>query len=345
MLRRFPKIVLPILGALPMVVFAAHSTSQEPKCEDVYKNIKVFKGVPASDLIASMEFMSASLGYKCTDCHDAADYAKDTPTLETAREMVLMQREINTKYFDGRLETTCMTCHNGKEHPVLNASPANVPLRHKRMETTPKAADIFAKHTAAAGKDVPLMTRTGTLTAPNDVNHKEETNPLELVQAPGGKYRLLSATRVVGSDGAKSWYGPYPVTDEPAAIFGRMGRTWTGTNAFDGLERMVVTGQDTIGTTEVVVVRASRPKTLSNEELYFDSKTGLLVRLVNIRPTTIGTVISTMDFSNYKDVNGTQVPMKVVTTFATGDKWIMEFKEAKVGTSADPSMFVPPAGG
>jgi len=242
-----------------------------------------------------------------------------------------MQRDINTKNFNGRTQVTCMTCHRGAERPVGTPIPEGVTMRHKRFESgAPKPETLFASHIAQAPPQTEALVRIGTLTGPNDVTHKVETGPLEFITAPGGKFRLVSGERKIGSDGASTWYGPMAMMGEPAAVFNRMGRTWRGADAFAGLGTPTVTGQDTIGKTGAVVVRAARASTSSTEELWFDAKSGLLARLVNIRPSTLGNVVSSIDYTNYKNVGGAKVPMKVVVTFAGNEKWIMEFKSAKV---------------
>jgi hypothetical protein len=342
MLRPY-RVLLLALATTPFLAAIAQQTAdkQAPTSDQVYKNIQVFKGVPASDLIPAMEFMSASLKYECSDCHDVKDFSIETPTKETARKMVIMQRDINTKNFNGRLEVTCNSCHGGQEHPAGTPIPEGVSLRHPRLESPPKPEDLFAKHIAAAGKQTGPMVRKGTLTAPNDVTHKVETTPLEFTQAPGGKFRLVAGERKVGSDGKQVWYGAYAMTDEPAAIFGRIGRNWSGDAAFAGLERLSISGKEVLGKNQAVVVRASNPGTTSTQEFYFDPKSNLLVRLMNARRSTLGTVISVLDYSNYKSVGGVQLPMKVVATFAGGEKWIMDFKSAKVDPSVTDAAFKP----
>jgi hypothetical protein len=338
----FPiRFALAGIALVPFVLVAAQQgTAKGPTAEQVYKNIKVFNGVPANDIIPAMEFMSASLNYRCTDCHDPKDYAIDTPKIATARRMIQMQRDINEKNFNGRNEVTCMTCHSGSQaHPESTPIPTSISLRHEQLEPAPEAADVFKAHIAALGDVAAPLVRTGTLTAPNDVTHKVETLPLELIQAPGGKFRLISGERKVGSDGTKSWYGEYPLTDEPEAIFGRMGRSWRGEGAFAGLERFRVMGKSKVGRSELVVVRGNRPSTFSTEELYFDPKTKLLQRLVNIRRSTIGTVVTSVDYSNFRTVGGGKAPMRVVVTFAGGEQWIMDFKTAKIDPSIADSVF------
>jgi outer membrane lipoprotein-sorting protein len=342
MRRRFSQFALAAFAITPMVVLSAQEskTAQEPTCEQVFKNIQVFKGVPASDLIPSMEFMSASLKFECSECHNPKDFSAETRGKETARRMVLMQRDINAKNFNGRNEVTCNSCHGGKEHPAGTPIPDGITMRHTRIDNAPKPEDLFSKHVAAAGKVSGMLTRTGTLTAPNDATHKVETTPLEFIQADGGKFRMVSGDRRTGSDGKQTWYGSNPMFDEPANIFGRLGRAWRGDDAFAGLEKTAVSGKDSIGKAQVMVVRGARPSTTSTEELYFDAKSNLLSRLVNVRRSSLGSVVTALDYSNYKSVNGAKVPMKVVATFADGTQWTMDFKSAKIDGKVDDSLFV-----
>ena len=338
----FTRILLLSLAVAPFAIgVTAQGQKEEPKCEDVFQDIVVFKGLPASDLIPSMEFMAASLHFECTDCHDAKDYSKTTRTKETARKMVLMQRDINAKNFAGRNEVTCNSCHNGMEHPAGTPLPSGVALRHTRMENPPKPEDLIAKHVAAAGDVGGAVVFKGTLTGPNDATHKVETLPVEFTQAPGGKFRLVSGDRKIMSDGDKVWYGAMEMNGEPANIFSRMGRPLRGADSFAGLERASVSGKDMIGKNAVVVVRASRPATVATQEFYFDSKSNLMSRMVNVRRSSLGNVVTAYDYANYKPAGGAKAPMKITITFADGVQWIMDFKSSKVEKSLPDATFKP----
>jgi hypothetical protein len=333
--------ILMLAVATTPVIFAVAQQSGDkpaPNAEQVYKDIEVFRGVPASDIIPSMQFMSASMNYKCADCHDPKDYAADNKNKDVTRKMIIMQREINEKNFENRLEVTCMTCHNKEEHPVGMPVPSGIEMRHKAAVGALKPAELIANHSTAVGNMTDALVRTGTLTAPNDETHKLETLPLELIQAPGGKYRIVSGTRKLTSDGKSTWYAEFPQTDEPAAIFNRMGRAWQPDD-FKGLSRTIVTGQSKVSGMDTIVIQGYRGSTTSAEELYFDSKTSLLARMVNIKRSTLGTVVSAIDYSDYQSVGSLKVPMKVVFTFAEGDQWVMEFKSAKIDSSVKEDTF------
>lgn len=342
MLRIAPRLFFLAFATTPFLVAIAQQTGAKPAptAEQVFKDVKVFKGVPASDMIPAMQFMSASMNYSCGDCHDPNDYAANTnKNKDVTRKMILMQREINDKNFEGRLEVTCMTCHSKQEHPEGMPLPSGVTRRHTRLTAAPKPQELIEKHIKAAGTQTGMLVRKGTLTAPNDATAKVETLPLELIQAPDGKFRFISGDRQIGSDGKQTWYSGAPLADEPAAIFNRIGRSWRGAGDFRGLARPAVTGKDKVGATEAVVVQGFRASTTSAEELYFDPKTNLIVRLVNFRRSTLGTVVSAIDYSDFRLADGVRTPMKVVVTFAEGQKWVMSFTSAKLEPSVKESVF------
>src|SRR5882672_2397758 len=101
-----------------------------PKMEDVYKNIQVFNGLPADQMLITMRFIRASLGVACTYCHaepEAGDGKQDpnagkkqttarvqpgwwldeparevdTPRKEVARKMMRMTAAMNKESFGG----------------------------------------------------------------------------------------------------------------------------------------------------------------------------------------------------------------------------------------------------
>jgi photosynthetic reaction center cytochrome c subunit len=87
-----------------------------------YKNIQVFKDVPAAEFISSMRFLSASLGVECEFCHTAVR-SEDTPGKIKARKMMTMMMDINKTNFGGAQVVTCNTCHNGNHIPVNAPQP------------------------------------------------------------------------------------------------------------------------------------------------------------------------------------------------------------------------------
>src|SRR5208282_6033985 len=98
---------------------AAAAPATEKKAEEQFKNIQVLKGIPADQLIPSMQFIAASLGVECDFCHVQGAFDKDDKKpKQTARKMMEMMFAINKDNFDGHREVTCYSCHRGSTNPV-----------------------------------------------------------------------------------------------------------------------------------------------------------------------------------------------------------------------------------
>src|SRR5260370_29445278 len=73
-------------GVVGAGLMAAQTASQDKPlmAEQVFKNIRVFKGIPVDDFMETMGVMAASLQFDCSNCHIGAgtekvDWAADTP--------------------------------------------------------------------------------------------------------------------------------------------------------------------------------------------------------------------------------------------------------------------------
>lgn len=86
--------------------------------EQVFKNIRVLKGLPANELRPTMRSFARSLGVRCEFCHDTSAFEKDLkPQKQTARQMIAMAMKIDQDNFGGKLRVTCWTCHHGASKP------------------------------------------------------------------------------------------------------------------------------------------------------------------------------------------------------------------------------------
>jgi hypothetical protein len=82
------------------------------------KNLKVLKVTTGPEVIQIMRAFTAGLGVKCDFCHVQGNFASDdNPKKETARHMISMAMEINSKFPDGKMHVTCYTCHRGETEP------------------------------------------------------------------------------------------------------------------------------------------------------------------------------------------------------------------------------------
>jgi hypothetical protein len=90
------------------------------------KNLKL---LDPAELMPTMMAFRVALGEKCDFCHVAGDFASDDkPPKEIARKMIMLARDINSKFPDGKIHVTCYTCHRGAEEP-LTAPPDAAPAK------------------------------------------------------------------------------------------------------------------------------------------------------------------------------------------------------------------------
>jgi len=93
--------------------------------EEVYKNIRNMKGIPAERLPVVMGYFTRWLGVNCAHCHVANDDASDAmPAKQTARKMWNMVIAINRDNFGGNGPVTCWTCHRGSVKPESLPGPS-----------------------------------------------------------------------------------------------------------------------------------------------------------------------------------------------------------------------------
>jgi hypothetical protein len=87
---------------------------------EVYKNIQLFKTMPASGLMGTMKALTRLLGVDCSHCHVVGEFEKDDkPPKQTARNMFRMMEKIDNDYFGGKDRISCWTCHRGQPQPEL----------------------------------------------------------------------------------------------------------------------------------------------------------------------------------------------------------------------------------
>src|SRR5947207_12306299 len=109
-----------------MVLRSIAGRENQP-AESVFKNIKIFNGVPAGRLvnIINMGF-GRSLGVSCGFCHVPGKWdLDDKEEKNTARLMLAMVQTINRDYISKvpndsgpRAMVSCFTCHRGNPRPM-----------------------------------------------------------------------------------------------------------------------------------------------------------------------------------------------------------------------------------
>lgn len=305
---------------------------QEKLAENVYKNIKVFKGLPASRIIPTMRFIEASLGANCGSCHvhdkvKGWEFDSDAkPGKKKARKMVEMMNDINQHHFMGHQEVTCFTCHGGQLNPEKVPALLTLPLKRedenqKDIKVTDRLntpQEIIAKYIKAiGGKDsfekITSLKFDGTV---QDERGKE--SPITIYQKAPNKILTISNNHwgetTVGFNGKEGWYKSGPREDKvegddlsqlkDAAEFYKninIEKDYTKLRLSD----VVVVDGDT-----TYEVKGTLSQYLS-DKLYFDVNSGLLIRKIQYDQTPLGNLQVQTDFRNYKEVDGVKIPSEI----------------------------------
>src|SRR5437762_1329752 len=155
--------------------------------EEEFKNIQALKGIPADQVIPSMQFIAASLGVECEFCHVAhANEKDDKKPKVTARKMINMMMAINKDNFEGHREVTCYSCHRGSKDPeatpIITDEEAKPAAEEEKKAgaakaTLPSAEQLLDKYLAAIGGADALQ----KITSRSEEHTSELQSPMYLV--------------------------------------------------------------------------------------------------------------------------------------------------------------------
>jgi hypothetical protein len=327
--------------------------------EEEFKNIQALKGIPADQVIPSMQFIAASLGVECEHCHVAhANEKDDKKPKVTARKMINMMMAINKDSFEGKRVVTCYSCHRGAPDPVatpiLTDEEAKPAAEEKKKggeakATLPSAEQLLDKYLAAIGGAEALQRITsrvqkGTLTAfggqhfPVDVYSKAPDKRVSVMHLQGGD-------SVTAFDGKQGWLSvPGRVHTMSAAenaaaridadlYFPAHLKTVYEKFSVDVGEK--IDGHDTY----MVVGRTEGQPPL---RLYLDKESGLLLRLVRYAETPLGRNPTQIDYADYRDVNGLKVPFRW-TLARPGNRFTIQVEQLQQNVPVDDAKFAPPS--
>jgi photosynthetic reaction center cytochrome c subunit len=318
------------LGALSQ----DHAAKPQPQTEgktaaQAFKNVQVLQNIPASQLIPAMQFIAASLGVECEYCHVEGKFESDDKKPKaTAREMMKMMITINQENFDGKREVTCYSCHRGSTRPVATpiipdqqqASATNTAPEGEASanKTAPKIEDLLSKYIQASGGEAAISkitsrTEAGNLTLPDG-----QSSPVNvLAKAPDKRAVITHGKRgdsVTAFDGQVGWMGApgrparvmSPADSEATRVDADLHLPLDLKNLFTAFR---VDGVEKIGDSQARVVIAERNDKLA-AKLYFDEKSGLLVRIMHFIDSPLGYNPVQIDFADYRDTDGVKVPFR-----------------------------------
>jgi photosynthetic reaction center cytochrome c subunit len=326
--------------------------------EEEFKNIQALKGIPADQLIPSMQFISDSLGVECEFCHVARAFEKDDKKPKvTARKMIGMVMAINKDNFEGNRRVTCFSCHRGSTDPVgtpiitdeESKSGAGEEKKSAGEKANfPPADQLLDKYLTALGGAEALHTITsrvqkGTLTAfggqhfPVEVYSQAPDRRVSIMHLPNGD-------SVTAFDGKQGWLtvaarvhmlssaeNDAARMDADIYLAARLKSLYQNFRVesgerIDGHETYLVVGRN-----------EGQPPLL----LYFDQQSGLLVRLVRSLETPLGGNPTQIDYADYRDANGVKVPYRW-TLARPGNRFTIQIDQLQQNVPVDDAKFRQP---
>ena len=341
----------------------ATAAQQKPEpeiklAEQVYKNIQVFKGLPAAELEPTMAFISGSLGVKCNHCHMNPFDKDDKPAKQTARKMIRMVFEVNKGSFNGDKAVSCFTCHRGRPQPVsvpavgqnLWAPNSTAPAKENPLPTVDQILDNYVK---AVGGEESLRRITSRVAKGSRIGADGVLVPEEVYQKAPNKILTITTypnmTFSTAFNGTAGWGGSNKggVQEPPAPVLAQLkidSEFYRELKTKELYRTLTLVGRSTIGESEVYVIDATlkdAPLGSNPEKLYFDARTGLLVRRYVETATVLGMFPLQTDYEDYREVDGIKQPF-LIRWSMPGRSWGRKISEIKQNVAIDEAQFNPP---
>lgn len=324
--------------------------------EEKFKNIQVFKGLPATQLDPAMAFISGSLGVKCDYCH-VNPFDKDArPTKLTARRMIQMVFDLNKGSFNGQNGISCFTCHRGKPTPVsvpavgqnLWQSNPKPGAATDQTDALPTVDQILDKYAQAAGGPLAFQRITSRIAKASRIGADGVLVPEEIYQkAPNKLLVTTSYPKVVftsGFNGTLGWghssQGPVELPDEVLAQLKSDSEFYKEIKLRELYAQLNLVGKTAIGDGEAYMIAATTAVGKS-EKLFFDVHTGLLVRRYVESQTVLGRFPLQTDYEDYREVDGIKQPFLIHWSMP-GRIWGRKISEIKQNVDIDDVRFNPP---
>lgn len=330
--------------------------ASQMKIDGLFKNVQVLKDLSSDDLISEMDFIDASLGIKCSYCHDEKHYENDNKqSKQTAREMMRMVIMLNKTSFNGERFVTCYSCHKGKLHtegaPSLyndvheqasetESLPTNLPTVDQILDNYIQAlggADAIERITSREikgtttldGKPVSIEGFDRTPDMLEWVRHTPAGDRITVLHGREGW--LKTPDRKVGDiEGAKL---------EAVEMAADLHFPLHMKQAFDELK---LEYPEKINGRDAYVLSALK----TGEEpvkFYFDQSSGLLLRIMRYQETPLGLLPLQLDYSDYRNADGVQVAFRRTIARAAGSVTI-QWQQVQQNIAIDDARFSKPAG-
>jgi photosynthetic reaction center cytochrome c subunit len=347
----------------------AAAPQKELMAEDVYKNIQVFRGIPENQFLATMGFFTGSLSESCEFCHKSEvsweAYAEDNDMKNMARKMVVMMNGINQAYFGGKREVTCYTCHRNSTIPKVtptfadiynpNPAPDDPDTIAASVPGAPPAEPIIDKYLQAIGGTQKLNAVNSFVAKGTYEGYSAaegEKRGIEIyAKAPAERTTIMhtiNGDMTTTYDSRTGWVAepgrPVPLlaltglfldvakTEAELSFPARIKQSLKNWRVGDSV---TIDGKDA----DVVFADSASGAPV---KLYFDSTTGLLLRLTRFTDSPIGRYRTETDYSDYRLIGGIKMPYHQVLSWMDGRATIT-LTSIQVNAPIDESKFAKPA--
>lgn len=321
--------------------------------EQRFKNIQIFKHLPATQVDPTMAFIAGSLGVKCSYCHVPNQFDKDDkPTKLAARRMIQMVLDLNKQSFNGQSGVSCYTCHRGKPTPVSVPAVGNNLWApgppSSATETLPSFKQILDRYVQALGGAEALNKVNTRVAKGSRIGADGVLVPEEIYQkAPDKLLTVTSYPQVVfsnGFNGTVAWghssrEGATPLADQFVGQIKRDAVFYKELKTEQLYSRITVLGKTSVRDADAYIVEA-KPADGPVEKLFFDVKTGLLVRRYTESDTPLGKLPLQTDYEDYREVDGIKQPFLIHWSFP-GRVWGRKIDEIKQNLPLDDAKFNP----
>jgi hypothetical protein len=347
-----------------VMITASNAAGQQPALAGASRpNLKVLQALPEAQLFPLMNLVADSLGVRCDFCHvqSKPDFTRtpsnlggwvwnsdEKPQKKIAQDMMRMVIDLNAKNFGGRSRVTCYTCHQGAIDPARTPPLPPGSPRTTAASALPTIDRVWTNYVNAVGKVDADPRGTGTIITGWDDRPEGRYGKVEIIVAGTDRYRVTLST----SEG----------TTRQAID----GDAWTATN--DKVQRLSgpdverlrriamryrplkerpaslqVVRVDRVADRDVYVARG-RIDATTVRTLYFDVVTGLLRREMTTTDTILLPLQEQVDYDDFRDVDGVQMPFRVVTSdgapYATVTRTFVQIRR---NVAVDDALFRPPA--
>jgi hypothetical protein len=271
--------------------------------------------------------------------------------------MMKMMFALNKSDFKNQREVTCYSCHRGARTPIVIPSvdleakkiPENTELEIQTLSNNLLAArEIIDRYVRALG-GAAAIERIASRVEKGTSNLNGKAASVEIsTKAPGKRIVLQHSAEgdtITGFDENTGWVStpgrPFRELHGAEIDAARMDANLQFPLEIQKLfPELRVEYPEQINQQEVDVlfgIREEQPAV----KFYFDRQTGLLVRLVRFTDSPLGLNPTQIDYADYREVDGVQVPFRIVVS-QPGSNWKVQLQEVRQNIPIDDSLFGKP---